>query len=347
MLLGLTAATAGSILGGTAPAEAAPGPKSRMPWNSGVCVGSPNELVRFQNFRRRAVDTATVFMVRQSWNDIQNAGQSSRWLSYGGPGRPERLVYSFGWLPAQPKGFAPFYEPSKTSFQARWNVLAAALGRGGSDDCEPHWVKAADSITKAARNGGHRSLIVRIGWEFTSKDYPWSAYDVQYAPAFKRMWSRCANILKNNRNGVQVLTQWDPLRRGQVNANIDNWYPEGSAVDIIGVNYYEGAPVYKTQEDWNRQFFETHNGGPWGLGAWLEYAKRKGKKFGIAEWGVHKESTGVIYVANMFEAFKRYSSVMAYENLYEHFGGSMAVRNLSTSSRYAAARAEYLKRWGG
>ena len=285
MLLSLTAAAAGSTIGGVAPAEAAEGSKSRMPWPSGVTLASPNELARFHSFRRRHIDTATTFMVRQSWSDVENAGQNNRWLRYTGSDRPERIVFSFGWLPIGSKGFAPFYEPTKTSFQSRWNALAAALGRGGSDDCEPHWAKAADSLTKVAKNAGHRTLIVRIGWEFTSRDGPWSAFEVRYAPAFRKMWSRCATILKNNRNGVQVLTQWDPLRRGQIDASIDNWYPNeaSNTVDIIGVNYYEGAPVYHSQADWNAQFMKTNLGGPWGLGSWLEYTKRKGKKFGIGE----------------------------------------------------------------
>ena len=59
-------------------------------------------------------------------------------------------------------------------------------------------------------------------------------------------------------------------------------------VDIIGVDSYNNDfPKIVTDEDFNRYAtLLSPDGWPSGPQAWMDFAKSKGKQFGIAEWAV-------------------------------------------------------------
>jgi hypothetical protein len=62
-------------------------------------------------------------------------------------------------------------------------------------------------------------------------------------------------------------------------------YPGDDMVDIVGVDFYDMYPAYPDRAAWDAGFRSTQNGGPRGLGTWLEFAKAHGKRLSVPEWG--------------------------------------------------------------
>ena len=81
-------------------------------------------------------------------------------------------------------------------------------------------------------------------------------------------------------------------------------------VDLWGVHYYDSGPLMNTQTRWDAAYTRTFNGGPWGLGTWLQAARQHGKKLAVSEWGVWQQAGQAaaaaddpVYVDNVFRFF--------------------------------------------
>ena len=83
-------------------------------------------------------------------------------------------------------------------------------------------------------------------------------------------------------------------------------YPGDDVVDVIGAHYYDSGPEKNTQALWD-EYYRTFNGGPWGIGTWLAFAREHGKRLGMAEWGVWDQGQGAraddpVYMDNMYRS---------------------------------------------
>ena len=97
---------------------------------------------------------------------------------------------------------------------------------------------------------------------------------------------------------------------GQVGSKLN---PADAPITNIGVSHYDDSQA--------RFGYETYMGGPWGLRAFCEFARSKGKKFAIGEWGVGRSGDNPIYIQNMYEFFRDCGANLAHEayfNAAEH-----------------------------
>ena len=128
---------------------------------------------------------------------------------------------------------------------------------------------------------GRTDYIVRIGWE-CNHTFPWFA------------GADPANYILTHRRIVDfirlynptVTIEWCNTKKGKQAGSVLNLYPGNDWVDIIGVDYYDVSPPLNDQATWDKQYMRLYQGGPWGIGAWLEFAKANGKLFACAEWGI-------------------------------------------------------------
>jgi hypothetical protein len=297
---------------GATEADAA-GPRSGLPWASGC--GSTG-FAEFERYRGRNVDTITCWGRRRSWGDAVRV--------------PTRLMNS-------------------TSAQISLGLAVlpdthSAAKNGGN------WRLAANGsfdgyYTQFARNlaaSGRKNVIVRIGWE-TNHTFPW--YGGSDPEAFKDTFQRVAGILR--RYNSSVKTEWCNLKRGAQKGSVLSMYPGDDAVDIIGVDYYDGWPAINSERTWNEMYNASHNGGPWGIGAWLSFARSRGKKFSCAEWGIMigngpgtKDSP--LYIEKMYEFFSRNAASIAYENYFNQ----KPVHELTPTRTNPKASGTYRKLWG-
>ncbi len=70
---------------------------------------------------------------------------------------------------------------------------------------------------------------------------------------------------------------WFMAKKGRIDAR--TIYPADDApITNIGLSFYDDGQA--------RFGTETYLGGPWGLQAWANFARGKGKKLAFGEWGV-------------------------------------------------------------
>ena len=95
-------------------------------------------------------------------------------------------------------------------------------------------------------------------------------------------------------------------KKGKINVN--TIWPDKAPITNVGVSHYDDAQA--------RFGMETANGSPWGLRAWLAFAKSKGKKLELAEWGGGRRGDNPSYIQNMHNFFRDAGAGLAHEGYF-------------------------------
>ena len=179
--------------------------------------------------------------------------------------------------------------------------------------------------SRLAANGvGDAEL--RLGWEPGSADWPWHAVN-RPADQWRACFVRAARALKGS--GPNLRIAWHYNKKGSKGAGASNlWDGAVSAVVTnIGVSHYDDNEA--------RFGTETHDGQPWGLRAWLSFARARGKKLEMAEWGVGRRGDNPGYVEGMHRFFRDAGDGIAHEG---YFNSGCCTLYPSTSKPNSAKR---------
>lgn len=292
-IAGLSLAVGGGL--GDKPAQAAAafgtGSRSKMSWHSGCAISRHAD---FAAYRGRAIDTITTWCPHDTWTDI---------VSLKG-----------GFATARRSG-------------ARISLALPALPRSHNGTTSPqNWKNAANGtydgyyteFAKKLAASGPTDVIVRAaGWECNDRGRPW--FCATDSGAFKATFARIARIVRQW--NPTALIEWNNIKKGAQPDSILNYYPGDDVCDIVGVNYYDGWPPLSSQSVWDSQFYAEapRKGGPWGIGAWAEFARSRGKRFSLSEWGINAGRYSCVdnplYIENMHDFFST-TSWLAYENYF-------------------------------
>ena len=292
-----------------------PGPRSGLPWNSGASLSSVNAVAAYRN---RLCDTVTLWCKYNTWDDILSFNDGVK----SAKSKPERISIAISPLPRT---------LSAVTTPGVWALAAS----GAFDFYYAEWSRRLQAT-------GRTDYIVRVGWE-CNHTFPWFA------------GADPANYILTHRRIVDfirlynptVTIEWCNTKKGKQSGSVLSLYPGNDWVDIVGVDYYDVSPPLNDQATWDKQYMRLYQGGPWGIGAWLEFAKANGKLFACAEWGIRVGMTPAnidnpFYIRKMFEFFSANASYIAYENYFnqkpEHQVAPATVNPL--------AAAEYLRLWG-
>jgi hypothetical protein len=288
------------------PAQAAspkvPAKNSGMRWASGVYLPDvrPSAHNAFGKWRGARTDVALVYSGRANWAAVVDP----TWLYQAWGKASQTLVISAAPYPDQPDPDHPTYTLAKCA-------------RGAYDS---QWKRFGTSVTKAKMA---KRTIVRLAWEFNGDWNPWSAY----SPAdFVGCWRKIFAAAESTAPGLR----WDwTVNRGvsaALDDPIDAW-PGKRYVDIVGIDSYDGYPAVTNAATWNTQY-----SGPYGLKFWADFAKRKGKRLSLPEWGLypgtawagHGGGDSSYYIAKMFGFFRQQGDRMAYEAYFNDDDPSQA-----------------------
>ena len=272
-----------STLKSSAP-RASAGLLSGLSWSSGSNAGS--NIASFATYRGRPLDVATTWEDDGTWR-----GTEAVWALEDG---------SLGGFAGRLSVAIPMLSNSSDSF--------SACANGAYDS---HFSALGNTLNSYNRS----DAFVRLGWEGNGDWYPWS---VGNDPA---AWVACF------RREVTALRTADPAARIDWNMNKDGrigaqlMYPGDSYVDVIGVDFYDMYPVYRTQSDWDADYMRTQDGGPRGLGTWLAFARAHGKLLSIPEWGVNNGGgdggfDNPLYIQQMYDFFTANAGAIAYESYF-------------------------------
>jgi len=225
--------------------------------NLGVFRGSgkPDQVAEYENWLGKPMTHTIDFIGRASTNSSDPWAKidDPSWVCNQWRGQSSKLVLSTAMLP-------------------NTNFTLAAGARGAYDS---HWREFG--ATMVAR--GCQDAIIRLGWEFNGKFYPWAAGGKE--ASFVAYWRRIVNTLRQVPN-QQFLFDWCPLA-GVKNADVEAAWPGAEYVDFIGLDAYDTAQpsMDDPAERWSYQLNR-----PYGL-AWLDkFATAQGLPMSLPEWGV-------------------------------------------------------------
>jgi hypothetical protein len=156
---------------------------------------------------------------------------------------------------------------------------------------------------RLAANGAGDAEI-RLGWE-----------------QWKSCFTRIAKAMKAAAPKLRI--GWFMAKKGRV--DVRTIYPADAPITNIGVSHYDDEQA--------RFGDETYLGGPWGLRAWVNFARSKGKKFAIGEWGVGRRGDNPHYIQNMHDFLQWAGDSVAHEAYFNTSEYQLyPVKNLPKSS---------------
>ena len=261
--------------------------RSGLPWASGAYLptGTPAAAAAFGAWRKRPLDVGEVWVNGSTWRSITDPA----WLYQQWQGSPYTLVVSVPMLPTD---------------VPRVSIRACAAGAYNA-----HWRK----FGRVIRSYGLGSSIIRLGWEFNGKWYPWAA-------THPTAWAACYRQAVTSARSTAPRLRWDwNVNRGVSSALADptRAYPGNDYVSMIGIDSYDWWPSVASAGGWRKQL-----NGKQGLNYWLAFAKAHGKKLSVPEWGSirYGRSAGrddPQYIRDMRAFFSANARHIAFEAIFQ------------------------------
>lgn len=179
------------------------------------------------------------------------------------------------------------------------------------------------SMGERLRANGVGDAEIRLGWEASNAGYPWTAVG-KSATQWKDCFTSAAKALKAGSPSLRIA--WHMAKVGKINVN--TIWPADAPITNIGVSHYD--------DPWARFGMETENGSPAGLRAWLAFARSKGKRLELAEWGVGRRGDNPAYIESMYDFFRSAGDGLAHEGYLNGNGHELYSRTRwpRSSARY-------------
>lgn len=290
------------------------GKSSGVGWRSGAACHSSG----FDSWRGRASDAHNHFSGRSNFREVVRLMQGS-WLK---PYANKPGVFSLGL------------------------ALLTNDTRGKFGDCNAgKFDNHFRDIGRALKSHGLGDAVIRLGWEANGKGFPWFAGN--QPEAYKNCFRRQVKNLKSQAPGLKI--EWTMRKDNGLSYSVEKIYPGNDVVDIIGLLYYDRWPSVKTEAQWKASVSETKQGGPKGIGTYLQFAKSRGKKLAVPEWAVsdgHNDRSSTdnpFFIEKMHQFFKANAGSIAYETYYNCNPGN--VYKIYPSHHNPKAAAKYQQLW--
>jgi hypothetical protein len=277
----------------------------------GVYRAHPEQVPEFEGWLGRDVTFVLGFYGRaDDWSEIENPS----WLARRWQGTGYTAVRSIAMLPND-----------------RTSLAAGAAGR-----YDRYWRSFAETFVEA----GEGDAILRLGWEFNGKFYPWSA--VGQEEEFARYWRRIVDTMRAV-PGAEFSFDWCPLG-GNTNADLEMAYPGDDYVDFIGLDAYDTSPVDDRQARW-----DDVRDRPYGLRWHKDFATARGNPMTFPEWGLtvrYDDDLGggdnPVYLRNMYDWIA--GNDVAYALYFE--ADAQDARHRLMNEQFPNGSAAFRQTWG-
>jgi hypothetical protein len=228
-------------------------PVPLVPIEMGVfrASGVPSEIDAYEGWLGREVPWVLDFFPWEDWSAIDDP---SWWINQWS-GTDRRVVYS---APMLPEG---------------GGVSLRAGARGAYDD---HWRRFARTFVER----GAPEAVIRIGWEFNGRFYPWSAEGRE--EEFVTYWRRIVDAMRSV-PGADFTFDWSSLA-GAPHVDLEAAYPGDDYVDVIGMDVYDQSALFPERSP--EEVWAQTRERPFGLDWHQEFARQRGKPVSFPEWGL-------------------------------------------------------------
>jgi hypothetical protein len=166
-------------------------------------------------------------------------------------------------------------------------VPADWAARGAAGEYDAHARTLAENLVSA----GLGDSIIRLGHEANGT---WKNDKVgtttKDQKAWRTYWARIAGVMKSV-PGASFRFDWN-ISAWYRDIPLENYYPGDDAVDIVGIDFYDGSPnprqTYANADDrWQTQYDWVS-----GPAEVIAFADRHHKPLSIPEWGLVKPTDG-------------------------------------------------------
>lgn len=247
------------------------------------------QLFKYYLGNKPTADAVRALEVDLADNRGDFAGLKSFNTSRASSKPPVTVIYTIGMVPDD------LENAKKMCGAVRCNI--SNLDRGINGEWDGFYRAIANDIVAKGLNttwpDGRPKLIIRFGHELNGDWYGWSAKGAE--TKYAALWRRAHGII-NGITGQKVLWEWN-LAAGNI-GNIADAYPGDAYVDVVGFDFYDRKTTGKFTCSYascppfpvpSRPRAEEE--AAWSilkpqLDQIANFAKDKGKLFGVSEWGV-------------------------------------------------------------
>ncbi|MCM3884174.1 malectin domain-containing carbohydrate-binding protein [Frankia sp. R82] len=228
--------------------------------------------------------------------------------------------------------------------QALWaKGETAATTAGGANDANFR------AIAQGLKDVGFGNAFVRLGWEMNGDWFYWHATPAN-ADAWKAGFRRVYEIFKGVSDDFQIV--WNPNKSADFPFDVRTVFPGSDHCDVIATDWYNMYPAIHDQKSWDAHYMDVESSGaPYGIGAWIAYAKAQGLPLAFPEWGLNAgpgfgsangSGDDAIYIQRMHDVFANPANNVVYES-YFNLGGAFQV---TAPTQFPKAAALYRQLFG-
>jgi hypothetical protein len=291
-------------------------------WLSGGWPGKSYAAKRidaFGTFRGQPFDLVTTYPAYSTWDEMKG----SEWHIGNFDGFKGRLIEGIPLLPDHGDG---------------------SLGDVAAGKYDDVFKTIGQQLLKHNRGDSY----VRIGLEANGTWFPWGA-TADRADHYKAAWRHVQALLKAtvpDLTFVFDITCGKPLEGGKNRTDSLNLlYPGDDVVDIVGCDHYDSYTVRAQNETGWAQAMHPKTAA--GLGDLADFARAKGKKMAIPEWGLTSAANSgggdnPFFIYKMFEFFTQNKDILAFEAYFNEPGDTVGSAIWDPNQNPNASK-EYLK----
>ncbi len=296
------------------------GDRSGLAWSSGA-NGDHDGIERL---RGRKLDFRTMFVSLQNWNHMVRDAGYARSLARRG----SDVVVAMGMLPKSNR--AQHSQCARGQFDNHMRAFGRALV-----------------------NAGESTAVLRLGWEANrAGGFAWAV--TGDGSSYKACFRRWVSVLRSV-PGQRFTIDWNMGQRGTWSRPLAQMYPGNDVVDVIGVQNYDRCAPVRTAAEWNRKINHTSRTGTLGgINNWLRFAKSKGKRLSMPEWGIGGPRNvckkpgfdNPFFMQQMHRWFRDNARSIAYEAYFNGDGGpARGGSHKLTNGRNPRAAGVYRSLW--
>jgi hypothetical protein len=291
--------------------------QSGLPWPSGVTT----PVESFAAWRGRPADVRTIFFGKKTWDHIRATGKTT-------PG-PVPVAIGFPMLPI---------------------THAGQLEQCAAGAFDPQIRAVRDTMLAHGWKGSY----LRLGWEANRVDHsllPWAAKGdgASYSLCFRR-WVGIMNPgrVKN------FYFVWNMANRGTFPYPISRMWPGSDVVDVVASNFYDRCPTSTTDAEWEARLDARDQwGNPAGPRAWLQWAKSKGKRWAMPEWGIGGSRNACrlhgfdnpFFIRKVFEFLQANAADVVFESYFNNEEDTTGTHTIHPMDANPNAAAAYRDLW--
>ena len=243
-------------------------------------------------------------LANPGWKSGTSGGNSVSFAAWRG----SALGLATGWAPWDSwKNMLSYMSSTNVrTLKARSSNISIGVGLvpnsgGNLADCAAHKYDANfREMGSRLKNNGAGDAEIRLGWEANNASFGWTAVG-KSASQWKACFTNAAKALKAGSPNLRIA--WHMAKKGKM--AVTTIWPDDAPITNVGISHYDDGEA--------RYGMETSNGGPWGLQAWLAFARSKGKKLEMAEWGGGRVGDNPAYIQKMYNFFRSAGDGLAHE----------------------------------